>query len=365
MERAYKFRIYPNKTQQKLIQKTFGCCRFVYNYYLDKRIQVYKDNKTSLNYYDCCKDLTSLKKELVWLKEPDKDALQKSLKDLDNAYKKFFKEHSGFPKFKSKKNHKKSYRTSCVNNNIRFQNNHIKLPKLGWIKTRDKQIPQGRILNATISQEPSGKYYVSLCCTNVEIKHLSQTNNQVGIDLGIKDFVITSDGVKYPNPKFLQQSLNKLAKLQRELSRKTRGGSNWNKARIKVARLQEKIKHQRQDYLRKLSTELIRENDIICIEDLQVKNMVLNHKLARSISDVSWSEFTRQLQYKADWYGRQVIKVDMFFASSQTCNCCGKKFPITKDLGVRQWICPNCKSVLDRDINAAINILNEGLKQIA
>lgn len=367
MEKAYKYRIYPNKEQQILIAKTFGCCRFVYNYYLDKRIQAYKENKTSLNYYDCCKDLTSLKKKLEWLKEPDKDSLQKSLKDLDNAYNKFFKEHSGFPKYKSKKNHRSSYRTSCTNNNIQFLNNHIKLPKLGWVKVRDKQAPQGRILNATISQEPSGKYYCSICCTDVEIQPLPQTNNQVGIDLGIKDFAITSDGVKYSNPKYLQQSLNKLTKLQRELSRKTRGGSNWNKARIKVARLQEKIKHQRQDYLQKLSTELIRENDIVCIENLQIQKMIQDNKtdMRRNIGDVSWYEFTRQLQYKADWYGRRVIKVDKYFASSQTCSCCGNKFPITKDLGVRKWICPNCKSVLDRDVNAAINILNEGLKQIA
>lgn len=367
MEKAYKYRIYPNKEQQILIQKTFGCVRFVYNYYLDKRIEAYKKDKTSLNYYDCCKDLTSLKKELIWLKEPDKDSLQKSLKDLDSAYNKFFKEHAGFPKFKSKKNHKKSYKTSCTNKRIEFKNNHIKLPKLGWIKTRDKQIPQGRILNATISQEPSGKYYVSLCCTDVEIKELPKTNNQVGIDLGIKDFAITSNGVKYSNPKYLQQSLDKLKKLQRELSRKTRGGSNWNKARIKVARQYEKIKNQRQDYLQKLSTELIRENDIICIEDLNISQMLQDNKkdMNRNIGDVSWYEFTKQLQYKADWYGKRIIKVDRYFASSQTCNCCGKKISITKDLGVRQWACPDCKSVLDRDINAAINILNEGLKQIA
>lgn len=365
MEKAYKYRIYPNKEQQILIAKTFGCCRFVYNYYLNKRIQDYKENKTSLNYYDCANNLKDLKKEFEWLKEVDAISLQSSLKNLDSAYQKFFKEYGGFPKFKSKKTHRFSYKTKNVNNNIQFLNNHIKLPKLGWVKTRDKQMPQGRILNATISQEPSGKYYCSICCTDVEIQPLPQTNDQVGIDLGIKDFAITSDGVKYNNPKYLQQSLDKLAKLQRSLSRKARGGSNRNKARTKVARLQEKIKHQRQDYLQKLSTELIRENDVICIEDLQVKNMVQNHKLARSISDVSWSEFTRQLQYKANWYGRKLIKVDRYFASSQTCSCCGEKFPITKDLSVRKWICPNCKSVLDRDINAAINILNEGLKQIA
>ena len=313
MEKAYKYRIYPNKEQQILIQKTFGCCRFVYNYYLNKRIQAYEGNKTSLNYYDCANDIKNLKTEFEWLKEIDAISLQSSLKDLDFAYKNFFKEHSGFPKFKSKKTHKYSYKTKCVNNNIQFLNNHIKLPKLGWVKTRDKQAPQGRILNATISQEPSGKYYCSICCTDVEMELLPHTNNQVGIDLGIKDFAITSDGVKYGNPKYLQQSLEKLVKLQRELSRKTRGGSNYNKARIKVARQYEKVTNQRRDFLQKLSTELIRENDVICIEDLQVKNMVQNHKLSRSISDVSWSEFTRQLQYKADWYGRKVIKLDKYF----------------------------------------------------
>lgn len=372
MEKAYKYRIYPNKQQRELIQKTFGCCRFVYNYYLDKRIQAYQQDKTSLNYYDCCKDLTVLKRELIWLKEPDKCSLQNSLKDLDNAYQKYFKEHYGFPKFKSKKTHKLSYKTQNYLANsktytIQFFNNHIKLPKLGWVKTRDKQVPQGRILNATISQDSSGKYYCSLCCTDVEIKSLPHTNNQVGIDLGIKDFAITSDGVKYGNPKYLHQSLDKLAKLQRELSRKTRGGSNWNKVRIKLARQYEKIANQRKDFLQKLSTELIRENDIICIEDLSVSEMMQNNNndMRRNIGDVSWYEFTRQLQYKADWFGRQIIKVDRYFASSQTCSCCGTRFPITKDLGVREWICPNCKSVLDRDINAAINILNEGLKQIA
>lgn len=368
MEKAYKYRIYPNKKQQELIHKTFGCVRFVYNYYLDKRIQAYKDNKTSLNYYDCCKDLTGLKKEFEWLKEPDKCSLQNSLKDLDNAYQMFFNNHTGFPKFKSKKSHKYSYKTQNYNNGtaIQFQNNRIKLPKLGWIKTRDKQVSQGRILNATISQDPSGKYYISLCCTDVEIKVLPKTGSQIGIDLGIKDFAITSDGIKYSNPKYLQQSLEKLKKLQRELSRKTIDGSNWEKARIKVARQYEKVRNQRQDYLQKLSTALIRENNIICIEDLTISQMLQNNKkdINRNINDVSWYEFTRQLQYKADWYERKLIKVDRYFASSQICNCCGSQFSITKDLKVRKWICPNCKSMLDRDTNAAINILNEGLKQV-
>ncbi len=355
MEKAFKFRIYPNKTQQILLQKSFGCVRFIYNHFLAKRIEKYKQDKFSISYNQCSKELTNLKQEFEWLRELDKDALQKALKDLDIAYKNFFsRPEVGFPKFKSKRDNYKSYRTSCTNENIKFLGNKIQLPKLGKIRVRDKRIQlEGRILNATVSR-----------CTDVQSAVLASTNHNVGIDLGLKEFAITSDGIKYANPKYLVKSLKRLKFLQKSLSRKTKDSSNRNKARLKVARVYQKIANQRMDHLQKLSTEIIRSNDIVCLEDLQVKNMVRNHKLAQAISDVSWSEFVRILCYKAGWYGKKIIRIDKFFPSSQICNCCGYKNSDTKDLSVREWACPKCGALLDRDINAAKNILNEGLRMV-
>lgn len=366
-EKAFKYRIYPNKKQQELIQKTFGCTRFVYNYYLNKRKEMYENDKTTFTYNMCSKDLTNLKKELEWLKEPDKDSLQKALKDLDMAYQKFFKEHAGYPKFKSKKNRYKSYRTSCTKTsaggNIMFLDKHIKLPKLGLVKVRDKQIPQGRILNATISQEPNGHYYCSLCCTDIEFEQYPKTNKNVGIDLGLVDFATLSDGIKIENPQFYEQSEKKLAKLQRELSRKTIGSARWEKARLKVAKLQKHIDNQRNDFLHKLTTIIVSNYDVIAIEDLDVKSMKETDSKIRNkrVGDVSWSKFRRMLTYKSQWYGKELSVIDRYYPSSQICHVCGHRNG-KKSENIRFWICPNCNSELDRDINAAINILNEGLR---
>ena len=362
-EKSYKYRIYPNKKQQELIRKTFGCTRYVYNYYLDKRKKLYEADKTNYTYVKCANDLTQLKKEFEWLKEVDSVGLQTSLKDLDVAYKNFFSGHSDYPKFKSRKNRQQSYRTSFTNNNIAFVNKHIKLPKLGLVKVRDKQVPQGRILNATISQEPDGRFYCSLCCTEVSFVQLPKPNQFVGIDLGLVDFAIFSDGTKIKNPRFFEMSEKKLARLQRELSRKSIGSNRWNKARIKVAKLHKHISNQRKDYLQKLTTLIVKKYDIICIEDLDVKSMKETELTIRNkrVSDVSWSEFRRQLTYKSTWYGRALSVVDRYYPSSQICHYCGH-IDGKKAETIRFWVCPKCNSKLDRDVNASINILHEGLK---
>lgn len=365
--KAFKFRIYPNIQQAKLIDKTISHCRFVYNYYLDKRIKAYQENKMTLSKNDCIKDLTKLKKleEFNWLSEVDSSALQQKLIDLDNAYVKFFKEKKvGFPKFKSKKHSKLSYRTTNTGNIKVIDNKYITVRKLGQIKCKFDRELNGQIINVTISKTKSNKYFISICCKNSIVKEFNKTNKKVGIDLGLKDLIILSDGMKFENQKFLKQSEKKLIRLQRRLSRKQVNSNNFEKQRIKIAKLEEQIINQRYDYLQKVTTQLVKDYDLICTEDLNTCGLLKNHKLAKSISDVSWSKLLNVLEYKCIWYGKTLVKINRFYPSSKTCNICGY---VKRDLKLsdRAWTCPQCNTHLDRDINAAVNILKQGEKLLS
>lgn len=361
MLKGVKFRIYPNKQQEVLINKTFGCCRLVYNKALDYRIKAYEEGNKA-NYSETCAMLASLKKteEFVFLKEVDSISLQQSLKDLDRAYTNFFSKRSRFPKFKSKKGNFKSYRTLNAGNKIRIEGKYLKLPKLGFVKVK-QSMPIGKIHNATIEKMPSGKYFVAL---NVEFDPEPKPNEgkSVGIDVGIKEYFTDSNGNVYVNPKHLERSMKKLVKEQRKLSKKVIGSSNWDKQCVKVSRLHEKVVNQRNDFLHKTSTSLVRENQTICVEDLNVKDMIKNRRLALHISSVSWSKFFAMLEYKVHWYGSQLIRIPTLYPSSQLCHICGFKNADVKDLAVRYWVCPKCGTRHDRDVNAAINILNKGLQ---
>ena len=364
MEKAYKFRFYPNKEQAILFEKTFGCCRFVYNEGLAARKERYKDTGETISKYDLMKRLPSLKAANPWLKEVDAIALQSAIENMDAAYQNFFRgiksgKRVGFPKFKSKKRSKAAYHTK---QNIQVADRAVRLPKVGWVKCRVSAPVQGRILSATVSRTRSGKYFASICCTEVDIPSMPSTGAVVGIDLGLESLAVTSEGEVFDAGKHLRRAEKRLAALQRSLSRKSKGSKRREKARLQVARLQEHVANQRADYLHKLTTGLVRRYDIICVEDLATKNMMKNHRVAKSIADASWGELVRQLEYKAQWYGKVLVKADRFFPSSQRCSVCGHINPDLKDLRIRKWDCPVCGSHHDRDRNAAVNLREEGLR---
>jgi putative transposase len=368
MHKAFKVTLAPNRVQTAQIQRTVGCARFVYNHFLARRKEVYDTAKQTLGYNACSAELTGLKKELTWLKEVDKFALQNALKNLDTAYKNFFdglsgkRPRMGFPGFKKRHGSKQTYRTNLTNNNIQLAENFLKLPKLGWVKFRKSQEVTGRILSVTVTITKAGRYVASILC-ETEVAPYPAVDAAVGLDLGLKSYLTTSDAVTVENPKYYRALQRKLRRAHKKLSRCEKGSNNRAKAKTKLARVYEQVSDQREDFLHKLSTGLIRENAVIGIESLNIKGMVRNRKLSKSIMDAGWGMFVQMLEYKARWHGRTVQKIDLFFPSSQLCNVCGVKNAAVKDLSVREWVC-GCSSQHDRDLNAALNIRNEALRLI-
>ena len=377
IEKGFKYRIYPKDNQIEQIEIMFKAKIYVWNYFLNINKHRLNHNKSVLNYNKMSKLLTLLKRKNPWLNQCEKSVLQNTVKYQYQTFLKFFKKKCGFPKFKSYKNNYQSIKISCSNGNIRIlekdikytstgkfkkQNCKIKLPKIKQVKIAYSRQYEGRIVSCTLSRDTDNKYYISLCCVGIEINPLEQTGAVVGIDLGIKEFATTSDNEIINNPKFYRKYEEKLIKTQRKFSKRKKGSNNRNKQRLKVNKWHKKIANCRMDFLQKLSTKLIRDYDIICMEDLNSSGMIKNHKLAKSISDASFFEFNRELEYKARWNYKLISRINRFYPSSQICSHCGNKSSQTKDLGVRTYICEECGLEIDRDYNASINILNEGLR---
>ena len=363
INKTYRFRLYPNDSQKELLAKHFGCTRYVYNYFLERRKRKYIEKGKSENYYSQAKELTELKKkkDMFWLKEVNSQSLQFSLRNLDTAYSNFFHKRTKFPKFHSKKN-KESF---TVPQNAILKDNKLYLPKFkDGIPVKVHRPIKGEIGKVCITKTPTGKYFVSIF-TEEEYEEVEHTSKSVGIDLGIKNLIVTSDGRKFKNNKYIKKYEKKLTKSQKHLSRKKKGSQGYENQRLKVAKIHEKISNFRKDYLHKCSSALIKDYDIICVEDLNVKNMKGNRRLSKSISDTSWSTLLEFLTYKAEWNNKYVVKIGRFFPSSQMCSYCGYINNEVKKLNVREWDCPRCGNHHDRDVNASINILGEGLRNIS
>ena len=361
MQKGIKFRIYPNREQKNFIHQTLGCCRLIYNRGLAMRKENCEEGK-KIGYTQTSAMLTELKRqeEFAFLKAADSIALQQSLRDLDRSFVNFFQKRASYPTFKSKHNRFQSYRTVNQKDNIRIVGRYIKLPKLGFVKIR-QSMEVGKINHVTIEYTPAGKYFAVL---NIDFEPEPRPNagGMIGIDVGIKAFYSDSNGNTVSNPRYLERAMRKLIREQRRLSRKQKDSHNRGKQRLRVARVHEKTANQRNDFLQKQSTMLVRENQTICIEDLNVKGMIRNHKLAKSIASVSWAKFFEMLEYKASWYGNELHRVPTMYPSSQTCSSCGYRNPLVKNLRIRIWECPKYHAVHDRDTNAGINILKKALQ---